>query len=358
MGEIVCASLIAAASGFGIALLQSGDTKYSWDKYHSYVSFSVEYTPFIDEILYKGLDKNTRIERLRLVDGTYVPDIGGFNRYYTKDEELFYYFRLSFLGLEKIRVGDDLTSPEIYLGWFSPFWWGIKIFKEFIDELIKSESGTIRVNHIDISDVSPSVMWMNKICRSPLPHQSSAINKILEYWNSNNDFNINVIINGERGSGKTYTAMLLKKEIERRYKNTSPKLYDNFDPSAIGVDINKIALQHASHRNPVILVVNEIDIVYESVLSAEQNFDPRTQHSRSKQTFNNMLDSIAGVKHVISIFTTEKSYEELNGDERFLSFLRPGRVDLFISMSKENIDIVFHENFDRRFEINDFVLVQ
>ncbi len=55
-----------------------------------------------------------------------------------------------------------------------------------------------------------------------------------------------------------------------------------------------------------------------------------------------MLDNIANTKHVITIFTTEKSAEELQSEERNYPFYRPGRVDYFINMDAFNSQQVLH----------------
>ena len=53
-----------------------------------------------------------------------------------------------------------------------------------------------------------------------------------------------------------------------------------------------------------------------------------------------MLDAIDNTKYVIAIYTTEKSPITLaNSNEDFKSFMRPGRVDLFLEMTLNNCAI-------------------
>ena len=125
------------------------------------------------------------------------------------------------------------------------------------------------------------------------------------------------------------------------YKNTNFQLFDNFDPSVIGYDVNKHILQHASEKSPVILVINEIDILYHEVHEPRQYYDPRAApHIKNKLSFNNILDNIANTKYIITIFTTEKSPEELQAHHINYSFYRKGRLDFFIEMDQFSSTLV------------------
>ena len=124
------------------------------------------------------------------------------------------------------------------------------------------------------------------------------------------------------------------------YKNTNFQLFDNFDPSITGYDINKHVLQYATEESPIILVINEIDILYNEVHTAREYYDPRTPHTKNKLSFNNMLDNIANTKYVITIFTTEKSPDELQTEQINYPFYRKGRIDFFIKMDQFTSTIV------------------
>jgi hypothetical protein len=52
------------------------------------------------------------------------------------------------------------------------------------------------------------------------------------------------------------------------------------------------------------------------------------------------LDNLSDTKHVITIYTTEKSYEELQSIERIKSFIRHGRVDFFINMTADKSTLI------------------
>lgn len=126
--------------------------------------------------------------------------------------------------------------------------------------------------------------------------------------------------------------------------------YDNIRKSTIiaespnefwnGYNIGTMALKHASASSPVIIIINEIDIFYDKVFDEQPTYDPRTQYTKNKLTFNTMLDNLSDTKHVITIYTTEKSYEELQSIERIKSFIRHGRVDFFINMTADKSTLI------------------
>ena len=179
---------------------------------------------------------------------------------------------------------------------------------------------------------------VNTICKSPHSNQKNALNIIMESYTDANNFNVNTIICGKSGVGKSYTAMLAKRWIEEKYKNTNVQLFDNFDPSAAGMEINKMVLQKATEETPVIVVINEIDNLYTEVHKDYDNRggDPRFPHTKNRLSFHNMLDHIAGTKHVIAIYTTEKSPEDIEKMQNTYSFIRKGRVDFFIKMDENS----------------------
>lgn len=105
------------------------------------------------------------------------------------------------------------------------------------------------------------------------------------------------------------------------------------------MDIHAHVLDYATEHTPVIAVIDEMDIFYEEVYAEKQAFDPRTQYTRNKKTFTELLDAFGSKQHVITIFTTEKSPEELYANENYRSFLRPGRVDCFLYYSDKSPEV-------------------
>ena len=345
MDPAICAMLSAAAIGSGtfvVSQLSESETKYYWDPLNHYVTFDSEYNHIITDILSNRNGKYTKLGRIKMVGGgKAIPEKGSSHYYFShpiRDHTWFNFKSMEYVGLEKVE--EETSSGNIktyYLAWYLPLDITKRAFNLLVRDIMVTQENEIRVIHIDTSKMDPQLLWLTKTCHPPRNHQRDVVDTILNRWGRQCDFNIKVIIHGKRGVGKTYTSKLVKKQLDK-INGVNCRLYHNFDPSAIGVDINVLALSTATAASPVILTINEIDTVYESVITPSQNFDPRIQHTRSIQKFHDMLDDIASVKYVISIFTTEKTIEELRSTQQFLSFMRKGRVDMFISMTEDSFN--------------------
>lgn len=336
------------AGMLGVAINQVSDRRYWYDFLNDYFVYDSQYTPIIDDILMNGDGKHTKIGTYRITSGTQRIPGEGFHYYYTFGkshreytfEAMFEkrgwaYKKASYIGMEKIFPSDG--KPEYYVVWKSPLDSGKRTHELFESEILRPSEGQIRVVSIDVSRDQPGLVWLTKMCQPPFPRQIEAMDYILEKWNSENNFNRKVFIHGKRGVGKSYTAMLLKKEIDRRYHNTNCRLYDDFDPTTIGVNIQTMALRYATKTSPIIIVIDEIDTIYEHVFLEKNEYDNRIQHTKSRKTFHTMLDNFGNYKYVIVVFTSEFSPDELvRKNELHKSFLRPGRVDMFLNMTEEN----------------------
>lgn len=306
------------------------DSKYWYDFYHSYYVFGEEYTTKIDSILSNPKWGKMGTKQF-ISEGNFIPWKG--IHYYIEGG---YYF--NYIGLEKVI--HEETKKFFYIAWVAPWNWGKLVLQSFIARLTASARDTIQVISIDISDMSPALLLTTKTCLSPKPHQQNIINTILKQYAVSN--NIKAWISGPPGSGKTYTGMLLKRAIEKACPAKHVRLYDDFDPKATGVNIGKLALCYASEFSPVILVLNEINTIYNDVIIGSADYDPRLKHARNKTTFNNMLDAIASTPHVIMISTSEVSHETIRENNDLKSFIRPGRVDFFVTMTSSTSTI--HSN--------------
>lgn len=326
--------LTVAATVLGTQIsAESEENKRWWDFYHKYYEFGVEYTDQIDRVLM--MEGRGVIGPKRLIaPGRYKPGIGQHIFKAVDDSDS---FGVSVVNLEK-KINRQ-TREEFYIGWISPFEWGATSITQFERMILQSNPNSVQVYSIDISGTEPRLLMMNKICQAPRDHQTTILNKIKLDYISGDRFNVKTIISGPRGSGKTYIGKLLKKKLEQEIPGTSVRLYDDFDPTAVGVNINRLALSYASEFTPVIIVINEIDQIYSQVLMEDQDFDPRLKHSRNKGTFNNMLDSIADTSHVIVIFTMESSFDDIIKNEEYRSFVRPGRIDLRATMTDSTSSI-------------------
>jgi len=321
----------AATTIFATYLSGVSIQKYWYDWYHKYYSFGPEYTDRIDQIL--SNPQNAKIGPAIIISpNNHIPGMG-VHKYYAEHG----YLGLYSVGLEKVR--DETTKQIHYIAWISPARWGGQSLQIFENRIASVETDTIRVISIDTAEVVPQLSMLTRICRPARPHQQVVLDHIVANWNSANNHNHKIMIYGKRGSGKTYTGMLVKRQIEQRYPTMSVRLYNDFDPTSVGVNIDTMALKFASARTPVVIVINEVDRVYENVVEDKQAFDPRLQHSRNKQTFNNMLDALAGTPYVIVIFTTEITRDALHENTEYLSFMRRGRIDYFAHMTDSSCTI-------------------
>jgi ATPase family associated with various cellular activities (AAA) len=305
---------------------------YWYDGAHYYVSYSSTMTNDIDTLLITAPKKNVKLGPIKVVaTNQKIPDVG--KHYYYVDKYLDYWHRI---GFEKKETKTGETKSYHYLSWFRPLHKDA-VEEEFEKKLSQIENDTIEVISIDISSYIPELIPLKKICKPAYAYQTRAIKFILSKYNSINNFNVVAMIYGPPGSGKTYTAPLLKRALETQFKGKRTSLYHDFDPTAIGVSMDKLILRHVTQVNPAIIVINEIDIFYEFALEKKEANDPRTQHAKNKNTFNNMLDSIANTKYVIAIYTTEQSPAELREIPQFRSFMRKGRIDFFINMRNKSV---------------------
>jgi len=308
-----------------------------YDGWNSYIDISEEYTYKIDLML----DDKMRGQignKLVIQGNRIVPNVG------------FHYWRDNlnkvWVGLAKNNHARDGDNAIYYYTLFflnTRFYSKEKSAVFFLNELFKSLKDTVNVIRYENTDNGMyKPITVNTICKSPHSNQKDALNIIMESYTDANNFNVKTIICGKSGVGKSYTAMLAKRWIEKKYKNTNVQLFDNFDPSAAGMDINKMVLQKATEETPVIVVINEIDNLYTEVHEDYdvRGGDPRIPHTKNRLSFHNMLDHIAGTKYVIAIYTTEKSQEDIEKMQNTYSFIRKGRVDFFIKMDENSSERV------------------
>lgn len=307
--------------------------EYWYDHYNNYHEFSHEFTRVIDDLLF---DQDHGVMGPHSIT-TYGKTPGQGSHYFymvpaNKRSRGSRYF------ITLIKKEREINGKKVYcyLACSSPAKWGSATLQFFQERLLAPTKDNIQTYSIDLSAMEPAVFVVNKICEQPKANQEEAIEHIMSAWQATGKKNIKVLISGERGVGKTYTAYTLKKHIDTVAPNTNTLVFDDFDPTAIGVNIRKLALTRASPLTPLILVINEIDISFKYANEDHQNFDPREQHAKNRSTMNNMMDAIGSVSNVIAIYTTEKSYDDLAKVEEYRSFLRPGRIDLYLNMTNEH----------------------
>ena len=336
-----------AAGYVGIAVLgvqinNLAKTDYWYDFYHCYYSFGEEYTEIID-----GLLANPTYGKMgssKITHGRRVPDEGKHWFFRFPNQTRTFTQRFHAVGFYKKKETRGNNVIYHYDAWIPPYERGALSLEKFERDLKTPNTNSVRVISIDMSQIEPRLMWLAKICRASRTDQTFIINRILGRWNQANDYNVKIMIYGERGTGKSYIGMLLKKAMDRVNPNAYVRLYDDFDPSSIGVNIRGLALRYASSATPIVIVINEADVVYEKVYDNAVVHDPREQHTRNKQSFNNMLDAIAATPYVVTIFTTERNPRQLYENEGYRSFMRRGRIDLFAKMAPNQAIPVVGEN--------------
>jgi len=332
----------ASIALLGVTINDLSSTKYWYDYYHTYFVYDSQYTSVIDDILMNNDGNYSKVGPKKVISGTQKIPGPGYHYYYLFSSEhrmfpstAWLEYKTYYIGMEK--VSPEKGDPAYYIVWVPYTESGTKTLIDFEDNILKPSNDEIRVISIDTSQEKPSLEWLTKICRQPYNRKKMAIDFIMNEYTEKNNFNVKVFIHGERGLGKTYTTMLLKKELDKRYPNTNSRLYDDFDPTATGVNIQTLSLKYSSKISPVIIVIDEIDTIYEYVFKDTNDFDPRLKHAKDRNTFHKMLDNFGNFHHVITIFTSEFSPEILvERNPLFKSFLRPGRVDIVLNMDLDN----------------------
>jgi hypothetical protein len=331
---------------------------YWYDIYNTYTTFSPSYTPLIDEILIKYsnfLSPNLGdIYNYGFVSGYILafPSIYsklGVEEYTETGTKIpstgFHYLYgrglLNYITFEKKEEKSNGQNKIYYNCYVSPL--QKEIYNKFIEDLKHVDNNTVEAMTVDSSDIRPSIKFTKKICGKPYPRQDKVIDEIMKRYTEENNFNVKVLIHGLTGTGKTYTARLLKKKMEERMKNISIKLYDDVKPTTVGLNIQTAILNSAQSITPVIILMNEIDRSYKFALQNHPIYDSRLMHARDKESLNDMLDAIKDVKYTICIFTTNLSKEELLKENvNYEPFMRKGRIDILVEMTHD--DSIIMEN--------------
>lgn len=301
------------------------NNEYWYDMANIYYTFSEKHTELIDTILITE-HKNV------IVDENYIknPDYGVY--YYEFGNNL----NICNIGLIKKLIkknNKEVTFYKAYVGKYLAMTKLHNCLDQFIINLVElnrnDDKDMVIVHSIDTSQDTPVTISLKKLCKKPRQNQLDVLNIISSHFVKEHDFNVKIMLSGKRGLGKSYIGRLVKK-----YFTVNALLFDDFNPSSVGVNINTVALKYATKYSPVIIIINEIDTYFDIVLNPRETFDSRLQHTKSKGEFHNMLDAIGSTPYVISIFTTENV--DIYKIEKYQSFIRMGRVDLFITMFDNN----------------------
>lgn len=310
---------------------KEGDDSVSWyDYYNSYYIFPEEYTDIIDTLLTTPNCASIG-QKIILSQRFTKPAVGKHLYYINKSKD-----NLNSITFEKKRKTVDnreIYYYRCYVGYDKD-----KIFQDAVNKIFITDEKTVRTISIDTSSGTPNKFYMTKIYKTPYQYQLDITEFIIREFNNNPSHNVNALISGVRGSGKTFIGRVLKKELEQNLGITV-KLFDDFNPSDIGVNVKSIILTEA-HYSPIIILIDEFDVILNEVTREKQLFgDSRILHTKNKLSFNSMMDAINDTPNVIALFTTEKSPEELYQKVEHRSFIRKGRIDNFIKVNGKNVMI-------------------
>ena len=162
---------------------------------------------------------------------------------------------------------------------------------------------------------------------NPREKQDNIITKIIDSYKQN-DFNINVsYIYGEPNSGKSMIGILLAKQLNasivRTFNPTEPN--DNME--------NLYSEVNPSEENPLIIVLDEFDIILKKIDAGIDNHKNMTIQVKDKSSWNGFLDDISlGIyPHIILLLTSNLKPDTIN-ETYDKSYIREGRVNNFFNL--------------------------
>lgn len=347
--------LLLGGSIFTLFTSKLPNDDYWYDYYNNYYDFDEMYTQSIDNFLIEN-PKQCQIRSYQM-ESHIIPGVGIHYYYpYGKDvddndccgnikklvNKWMYY-----IGF--IKKIDHINNRKItrYIMFIAPHI-NVRDLQKITKLITTPPNGKIAVMHIDLSEHTAKVVQYTQDIQGSLkPNQKFIVDTIIgKYTKINSKRNIKAMISGNRGLGKGYVGQQIKLHLDKS-QNTNSLLFYDFNPMSIGVDIITLALSKASNKTPVILIINEIDKIYEYIHNDKQIFDPRTQHARDIPSFHNMLDDIDKNPNVICIMTTEKQFGELYQIDGNKSFMRNGRVDMFFGMKEYTSFMVDPQSFSK-----------
>lgn len=249
---------------------------------------------------------------------------------------------LGYVGLIKtyVKMGKN-EGTAYYTVYYPQYEYGLPVhwittpLEIFMNMIRERQASSIVTYRIDSTSFEPVLYSLTvKHPQEMFPHQQEICRFIGTLYSFHKGGT--VLISGKRGTGKTTAAMNMKKVIESAHDNSLVTLITNFNPSQTSVDIFKLALRSASEINPYIVIVNEIEGHMQIAAEAPiQRGDRRFSHTSDRTTFHDMLDTIAGMRYVLLVLTTEKPITELWSLQDFRSFMRPGRIHVLTQIEAE-----------------------
>ena len=338
MGDIkliVKTALVGAAMGSAVGrfmeeIFSKDDKHRKWyDFWNNIFVFPSEYTDLIDMLL-KSDKKSVLGTRIVKQDGQYIPGIGNHKLYWKHSGTVDCW---NYIVFEKI------DNEDMYYVCYTTNRQMV-VFEDAVRRLFEPAKDMIRTISIESSRGHPFPMFLDKsISDNEKPHQTEAIDYILNGWFNGKVPNNNrkIMLCGRRGSGKSYIARLLSKRMSNTSSSITVRLYDDFNPSVPGASVALLVLQYAKQCTPIVLLIDEIDKEFDIAIDGTHADRMNVLvHTRNVSSLNKMLDMIGDTKNIITIYTTEKSPEKLYKNKKYHSFMRKGRIDMFINFTPQN----------------------
>lgn len=206
-------------------------------------------------------------------------------------------------------------------------------FNAVIDSIINGDANCIKIlvcfifSHTMIARLNykPPIAIMH-------PSQEDIVNRILEMYNGHSDRNVVCLICGPPGTGKTTNGVLVAQTM-RQTMGVNPIVVEGFDTTAPEMQFHKIVKEVTpTKKNPVILVIDEIDIAFEAADNQAGGSSQQQQmrmmgnsHAKNKSTMTKLLDDLNKDSFLIVIATSNLTVDEMH--QKYGVYCRMGRFD-------------------------------
>jgi len=224
-----------------------------------------------------------------------------------------------------------ITRPEYFKK--------ITLVKEVVfNETEFKELATVPQNTINIytrhgsyDDFYYNRMTLNIKNLKPLPTQEPIIKSILDVYNAKRQ--VTVFIDGVPGSGKSSIGYLVAKELNGSFCHS----FNPTDPGDIFARMVTMIKDREENDNPIVVVLEEIDIILSKVHNLEIKENQTIPTSvKDKSSWVAFLDDMFFFTNVIVILTSNKSKHEIDLLDQ--SYLRKGRVNGYYTLDVPIVD--------------------
>lgn len=161
---------------------------------------------------------------------------------------------------------------------------------------------------------------------TPSSNQQIIIEKVKKFYNENK--RCVLLITGDSGTGKSSVGLLTAKELKASFCKT-------FNPTTPGDNFENLYNQvNPTNDNPLTILLDEFDNLIEQFHNKEvklHNYIPTEVYN--KTTYNTLFDDInLNVYDNVIVILTSNLSKEIFINKYELSYIRPGRIDLFFEL--------------------------